>query len=334
MPYSVYNTVGRTEISLGTRSFDIPALLAQIPANEHISVLFGEDTMYSGQSLLVGWGAVEVRSGMGNLPPMQGDWWFGHFNYDVHTPWTGMESQHLPVIGFPGCIFFRPRFVLRLVGGELLLSFYEGDETEARSWWSALSGGRVVPKRHTPALQLRAADTREEYLQKASQLRSHLLRGDIYEVNYCRFFTAEGPLSDNPIHDFCRWMKHTSAPFSAYYTTGNYHLLCASPERFLCKRGDKLIAQPIKGTTPRHPDPKVDEARKNHLRLSEKERAENVMIVDLMRNYGSIEFARAFGQGIAEAATDAFEVAFAGIPDSPERRFVHALIAWMLERES
>ena len=56
-------------------------------------------------------------------------------------------------------------------------------------------------------------------------------------------------------------------------------------------------------------------------------------MIALMRDYGSIDFAREFGLGIAKAADDAFEPAFADVPDSPERRFVHALIAWMLERE-
>ena len=57
-------------------------------------------------------------------------------------------------------------------------------------------------------------------------------------------------------------------------------------------------------------------------------------MVELMRRYGSMDFARAFGLGIAEAATDAFEVAFDNVPDSPERRFIHDLIAWMLERDA
>jgi geranylgeranyl diphosphate synthase type II len=57
-------------------------------------------------------------------------------------------------------------------------------------------------------------------------------------------------------------------------------------------------------------------------------------MVELMRRYGSLDFARAFGLGIAEAATDAFEVAFAKVPDSPERHFIHDLIAWMLERDA
>lgn len=57
-------------------------------------------------------------------------------------------------------------------------------------------------------------------------------------------------------------------------------------------------------------------------------------MVELMRRYGSLDFAHAFGLGIAEAATDAFEVAFAKVPDSPERRFIHDLIAWMLERDA
>jgi geranylgeranyl diphosphate synthase type II len=57
-------------------------------------------------------------------------------------------------------------------------------------------------------------------------------------------------------------------------------------------------------------------------------------MVELMHRHGSLDFAQAFGQGIAEAADDAFEAAFADVPDSPERRFLRDLIAWMLERDA
>lgn len=123
-----------------------------------------------------------------------------------------------------------------------------------------------------------------QYVSAFQKVQSHIQRGDVYELNLCREISGnlDGPWDANAA--FERLVDATSAPFSARLSWSQTDILCASPERFLRRRGHRLISQPIKGTAPRHPDPKQDQAIAEALRTDKKERAENVMITDLVRN--------------------------------------------------
>ena len=81
----------------------------------------------------------------------------------------------------------------------------------------------------------------------------HIQRGDIYEANFCKEFYAEAQI--DPIKSFTHLNKISRAPFAAFLKLENRYALCSSPERYLCKRGDELISQPIKGTAGRNADP-------------------------------------------------------------------------------
>jgi len=126
--------------------------------------------------------------------------------------------------------------------------------------------------------------TRDDYLATVSALQGHILRGDCYEVNFCQEFFSR----DAVIDPLSAWFSLSAAspnPFAAFYRVGSSHLLCASPERFLKKTKDTLISQPIKGTAPRMPqDPEADLRQHEWLYNSPKDRSENVMVVDLVRN--------------------------------------------------
>ncbi|MEO1452115.1 MAG: anthranilate synthase component I family protein, partial [Bacteroidota bacterium] len=111
----------------------------------------------------------------------------------------------------------------------------------------------------------------------------HIKAGDFYEINLAQAFVAED-VSITPQAVFKRLMEISPVPFGAYIRFGEKHLICASPERFLQRQGNTLRSQPIKGTAPRSQDPQEDELHATYLRESLKERAENVMIVDLTRN--------------------------------------------------
>ncbi|MCC5918614.1 MAG: anthranilate synthase component I family protein [Cryomorphaceae bacterium] len=278
------NTRKRISVSLGKcdKFSDILQIIAGIPTTEYLSVLTGSKAPYSEYNLLIGWGARAVREGLDHLPSLNDDWWFGHIPYDTHSHYTGLVSRHTPFVDFPSITFFCPVWVVALKDDELTLHCPQEEKQEALRWWKSVKSNTKIPDSNP--IQLQATISRDDYLQATAQLKSHLKRGDIYEINFCQYFIGEGVLSPNPIHDFARWMNFTEAPFSAYYKCGNHHLLCASPERFLCKRGDDIIAQPIKGTALRGLDIASDEMAKKQLLESEKERAENVMIVDLMRN--------------------------------------------------
>jgi para-aminobenzoate synthetase component 1 len=124
---------------------------------------------------------------------------------------------------------------------------------------------------------------RETYLDKFDAVQAALKRGDIYEMNLCMPWQGQAPGEASwPL--FERLAAATKAPHSAYIQAGDHRVLCASPERFLEKRGDTLRSQPIKGTVRRGATPEEDDALKLGLLESEKECAENVMIVDLVRN--------------------------------------------------
>jgi para-aminobenzoate synthetase component 1 len=111
----------------------------------------------------------------------------------------------------------------------------------------------------------------------------HLRRGDIYEVNFCQEFKSTKTLHQ-PFETWLDLLQKTAAPFAAFLAYNDWVLLCASPERFLMRRGNRLISQPIKGTKRRDTDRAIDEALKAELKSSPKDRSENIMIVDLVRN--------------------------------------------------
>lgn len=271
-------TYASQQVDSGVTESTLKQLILGLPPNEHRSVLLGTDAMYGRYDALLAWGA---RALVSSARQLQSGWWFGHITYDAHELWSDLRSRHQPIIGFSAMAFFAPRFLLTLKKGCVTLHYAPDEEAEALRWWNAVQQTSDLSGMHSQ-IDLAPCMSRADYLEATHTLRDHLKRGDVYEVNYCQYFSGETTL--HPLRDFVRWMTRTSAPFSAYYQFDETHLLCASPERYLCKRGTAIYAQPIKGTSPRHPDPLIDQQRKDALRESEKERAENVMIVDLMRN--------------------------------------------------
>ena len=129
--------------------------------------------------------------------------------------------------------------------------------------------------------------TREEYLEKIKMLQEHIQLGDIYEVNFCQEFVAENAEIE-PTEMYAVLNKKTRAPFSVFQKNNEHFLFSGSPERYLKKSGNKVISQPIKGTARRSQHQAEDLEIKTVLENSVKERAENVMIVDLVRNDLSI----------------------------------------------
>lgn len=125
--------------------------------------------------------------------------------------------------------------------------------------------------------------TKKEYLQTILELKKQLQAGNIYEITFCIQLKAKLQI-DNPYHFFNHLCKVNPNPFAAIVKCNNLWILSASPERYLVKRDELVASQPIKGTAARDKDVKKDEALKKALIQSEKEKAENVMIVDLVRN--------------------------------------------------
>lgn len=151
-------------------------------------------------------------------------------------------------------------------------------------------------------LAIKARTSKENYLQNIKQLKAHILRGDCYEINFCQEFYADNAFI-NPLHIYQQLTQVSPNPFASYYKLYDKYLLCASPERYLQKEGNKLVSQPIKGTFKRNTqDELADNGLRKQLFESDKDRSENVMVVDLVRNdlsrickEGSVKVEELFG---------------------------------------
>jgi para-aminobenzoate synthetase component 1 len=204
---------------------------------------------------------------------------FGFLSYDLKNQLEKLSSQHAQHPGFPHLYFFSPRYVLELKGNKLTVNrnYPETFELLERINNYALE---EVP---APALSFRSRTAKATYLQNITAIRQQIEAGDFYELNYCNEFYSEGT-AIAPVPAFLRLNETAQAPFSTFFKLNDKYLLCASPERFLQKQGNRLVSQPIKGTIRKGNNPTENELLKQQLRNDVKERAENVMIVDLVRN--------------------------------------------------
>jgi para-aminobenzoate synthetase component I len=210
------------------------------------------------------------------------DWIFGHLAYDLKNQVEKLESNNPDEIKFPDVFFYQPQYVVQLTSSEIRIGSVEDDQERIYSeimnsalqvhHASPLAGGRIKTR-----------FTKEEYLITVEKLRQHILRGDCYEINLCQEFYAEN-VEISPLQLYSSLSYTSPNPFSAYYKLEDKYALCLSPERYLKKEGTHVISQPIKGTSERSKDPEQDKINKEALQNSEKERAENIMIVDLVRN--------------------------------------------------
>jgi para-aminobenzoate synthetase component 1 len=230
------------------------------------------------------------------------DWLFGHLAYDLkNETFPGLYSRNEDGISAPDLFFFRPRIVMLLSNNEVRIGGWNMDETAARKIYTACMSITIQKVQHIPSGTVQAHLHKKDYLQAVIALQDHIHRGDCYEVNFCR----ENFIEDTTIHPlslFERLNNVSPSPFAAYYRTGDLYLACSSPERFLQKKGSVVISQPIKGTIRRADTPAADEERRRQLQQNSKERAENVMVVDLVRNdlshtakRGSVQVTELFG---------------------------------------
>ncbi len=213
------------------------------------------------------------------------EWKFGYFTYDLKNEIENLSSQHPDLIGFPALHFFVPQFLFIFKNEKIEIYTKNITEKELNQLIFTLKTEKKQQETPVPwqSITLVPQLKKEEYLEIIATIKNHIVAGDVYEMNFCQAFSAENVLI-NPISTFQKLNNHTKSPFAAYYTVDKRHLLCASPERFLQKKGQMLVSQPIKGTIKRGKSPLDDELLKKTLQNSEKDLAENVMIVDLVRN--------------------------------------------------
>ena len=207
-------------------------------------------------------------------------WLFGHLGYDLKNEIESVTSTYKSRHDFPDIFFFEPQIIIRLSEKEMEIE----SEEDARKIFEEImqTDERLELKNDQLGIQQRIS--KKEYIETIEQLKKHILRGDCYEINYCMEFFAEDAIVD-PLSVYEKLSKTSPNPFSALYKLEDKWLICASPERFLKREGSKILSQPIKGTSSRFlKDDSRDKRSKEELYKSEKDRSENVMVVDLVRN--------------------------------------------------
>ncbi|MCH7403390.1 anthranilate synthase component I family protein [Belliella kenyensis] len=200
----------------------------------------------------------------------------GLISYDFKNNIEKLGSENRTVIDLPDDLFFVPEISVSFTKNQVIIMSTNPDRLyeEVVNW-------ELNPKQNHPVM-IKKLTSREEYENNVQSIKNHILEGDIYEMNYCMGFEFEA--NWDPIQGYFDLVGHSPMPFSALFHAAGKYVLCASPERFLKVENEKVIAQPIKGTIRRSDDKQTDEELATQLFTSEKERAENLMIVDLMRN--------------------------------------------------
>ncbi len=202
---------------------------------------------------------------------------FTTFAYDLKNELEELSSNHPNSIEFPNLIAFIPEeLILINEKGEII----HGKETVAKIETEEESFINNIPNN---TITFQSKVEKQEYVANVEQIKNHIIEGDVYELNYCMEFFAED-VDVNPYSTYQKLMQTSPVPYGAFFKWHSQYLLCASPERFICKLGEKVYSQPIKGTAKRSKNKEEDEQLKLELFNSEKERAENLMIVDLVRN--------------------------------------------------
>lgn len=209
---------------------------------------------------------------------------FGYLSYDLKNELEDLHSARPDFLQFPAMSFFAPVYLFKYRAGKLHCS-YEAAETsadKANNLLQKILNTTAKPAKPAPA-NFAAAMSHQEYLARVARVLEHIQKGDVYELNLCQEFRME-EASIDPAALYLRLNGLTTAPFSCFGGFDGYYVLSASPERFLQKKGKELTAQPIKGTAPRGKDASEDQQNVERLQNDPKERSENIMIVDLVRN--------------------------------------------------
>ncbi|QCR22139.1 anthranilate synthase component I family protein [Pontibacter sp. SGAir0037] len=209
------------------------------------------------------------------------DYYCGFFNYDLKNQIETLSSKNHDHIGFPLIFFFRPEVTIFFDSAESISIASSVDSIAAIIDAILLTPAPFAKGNQSVQVKQRVNPT--TYKATVERIKNHILEGDVYELNYCIEFYAEQAVV-TPLDLFLALNTTSPTPFAGYLKAEDKYLVCASPERFLKKEGRKLTSQPIKGTIRRGATPEEDVLLQQQLRNSEKELAENMMIVDLVRN--------------------------------------------------
>ena len=212
------------------------------------------------------------------------DWIFGYLTYDLKNDVEVLKSNNYDALGFPDLYFFQPKKLYLLKGNQVEIQYLNcvDDELEVD-----LNTIKNIKEEQSDSLcsdiKIKLRIHKDEYFDKVNTMLTHIHRGDIYEANFCQEFFAENTCI-NPLETYKKLNNISKPPFASFVKLEDKYVLCASPERYIKKEDDIIISQPIKGTAERSEGIAEDNQLKTDLLNDEKERSENIMIVDLVRN--------------------------------------------------
>lgn len=231
---------------------------------------------------------VQTTLELPKLSACQGKWVFGHMAYDLkNSLYPKLNTQHALPNDFEQAFFFCPQIVLSLPAGSNQISVYTYNGADAAEILAQILDSYSIESMEPP-IKLKPQSwkwgiDKETYLEKVLSLQQHIKEGNCYEINLCNKLSAQAE-AIQPIELFQQLNSANPAPFAALYKRDAHYVLCTSPERYLYKKERTILSQPIKGTTKRLPDPLLDAKAIQMLQEDIKERAENLMITDLVRN--------------------------------------------------
>jgi len=212
-----------------------------------------------------------------------GNYIFGLLSYDLKNEFEKLSSNNSDESEFPAFYFWVPKYVVELKNESF--TFLQGkQDAESSEFLNYLLEEETDQNFHSYNFNFQPRIDKNTYINNVEKLKKHIQLGNIYEVNFCQEYYAKNVEIKYPFDAYFKLNKITKAPFSAYMQLGNYSVFCGSPERFLKRTDNQLITEPIKGTSKRGVTEKEDLELKDILQNDPKEIAENVMIVDLVRN--------------------------------------------------
>lgn len=215
------------------------------------------------------------------------DWIFGYLSYDLKNDVEDLSSENFDGLQFPALYFFQPKKLFLFKNEEVEVQYLRMVDDEIEEDLQEIEKLKAQKREKSTAseagIKLQPRLPKEKYLEKVRELLRHIQRGDIYEANFCQEFFAEAAEIE-PVEIYQRLNAISNPPFAALVRLHEHFILSASPERYLQKKASEIISQPIKGTAPRAADPEEDRRLAENLENDPKERSENVMIVDLVRN--------------------------------------------------
>jgi len=214
------------------------------------------------------------------------DWLFGYLTYDLKYDTENLKSNNYDGLDFPELFFFQPKKVFLLKNDVLEIQYlhFVDDELEVDyAEIEVIEDDEVEFEEEISPLKIKLRMTKDSYFERFQKIHNHICIGDIYEMNFCQEFYAE-ETAINPLKVYQKLNSISNPPFATFLKLNDKYLLSASPERYIRKKDTTIVSQPIKGTAKRSDDKVEDQQLKHDLGQDEKERSENIMIVDLVRN--------------------------------------------------